>query len=289
MHDLGEKIVVTKLDVGRRQLRTAIRLWFQDADPIPVHTLAYAAYEIIHVLSKKRDPYRDTLIFDADMIKDEYRQDWNDKIKKGANFFKHAKNDAGDSLEFMPSLTMLFIMGAMFGLRLMKEAPSTEEQTMFYWLCFHHPDWIKPDMRQTLKDRVSTEDIDHLRTVKKSDFLEAFDVGLKRHPAAPLNHNRAALEARVHSPSSAFKAASAVSLIMGNRPPITAARCFSSRRASTLPIRRMQALSASKGCGFRLNKTSPKSFAKAIDRSLMIELPWNIVLSQYCWKSSSNP
>jgi hypothetical protein len=51
----------------------------------------------------------------------------------------------------------------------------------------------------------------------------------------------------------------------------------------------MQALSASKGCGFRLNKTSPKSFAKAIDRSLMIELPWNIVLSQYCWKSSSNP
>jgi hypothetical protein len=185
MHDLGEKIVVTKLDVGRRQLKTAIRLWFQDADPVPVHTLAYAAYEIIHVLSKKHDPYRDTLIFDADMIKEEYLRDWNKKIRESANFFKHADRDAEDSLEFMPSLTVLFIMGAAFGLRLMKEASGTEEQTMFYWLCFHHPDWIKPDFRKRLEDRLSAEDLAHIRTVKKSDFLEAFDVGLKRHPARP--------------------------------------------------------------------------------------------------------
>ena len=183
MDDLREKIVVTKLDVGRRQLRTAIRLWFQDADPVPVHTLAYAAYEIIHVLSKKHDKYRRTLIFDADMIKDEHRQEWNDKMKKGANFFKHAKNDAEDSLEFMPSLTMLFIMGAASGLRLMKEAPGPEELTMFYWLCFHHPDWIKPDFRKRLENDLSAEDLAHLRTVKKPDFLKVFDMGLKPHPA----------------------------------------------------------------------------------------------------------
>src|SRR3954451_16671445 len=110
--DLTKKIAVTKLDAARRQLRTAVRLWFQDADPVPIHTLAFAAYEIIHVLSKKHDKYRRTLIFDADMIKDEYRPDWNNKIKEGANFFKHAKNDSDGSLEFMPSLTLLFLMAS---------------------------------------------------------------------------------------------------------------------------------------------------------------------------------
>jgi len=179
MDDLGQKIVVTKLDVARRQLGTAIRLWFQDADPVAVHTLAYAAYEIIHVLSKKRDPYRDTLIFDADMIKDEYLRDWNIKVRKSANFFKHADRDSEDSLEFMPSLTLLFLLAAVSGLRQMKEEPNAEEQTLFYWLFLHHPDWIKPDISKLLEDRLSVEDRANMRTAKKPDFLKAFDLALK--------------------------------------------------------------------------------------------------------------
>ena len=34
------KITVTKLDAARRQLRTAIRLWFEEGDPVSIHTLA---------------------------------------------------------------------------------------------------------------------------------------------------------------------------------------------------------------------------------------------------------
>ena len=64
------KITVTKLDAARRQLRTAIRLWFNDGDLVAIHTLAFAAYEIIHVVSKKRN-----------RIKNEYRSAWNKKIK----------------------------------------------------------------------------------------------------------------------------------------------------------------------------------------------------------------
>jgi hypothetical protein len=40
------KIVVTKLDAARRQLRTAIHLWFNDGDPVSIHALAFAAYEL---------------------------------------------------------------------------------------------------------------------------------------------------------------------------------------------------------------------------------------------------
>jgi hypothetical protein len=43
------KITISKFDAARRQLNTAITLWFADGDPVAIHTLAYAAYEIIHV------------------------------------------------------------------------------------------------------------------------------------------------------------------------------------------------------------------------------------------------
>lgn len=179
MDDLKKKIVVTKLSAARGQLKTAIRLWFEDANPVSIHTLAYAAYEIIHVLSKKHDPYRRTLIFDTDHFKEEHLPDWNAKIKESANFFKHAKKDKVDKIKFMPSLTLLFIMGAASGLILMKEKPCAEELTIFYWLCFHHPNWIKPNFRKRLEDSLSVEDISHIKTVKKAEFLKAFDMALK--------------------------------------------------------------------------------------------------------------
>jgi hypothetical protein len=49
------KITVKKLDAAKRQLQIAIRPWFEDADPVSIHTLAFAAYEIAHVVSKKRN------------------------------------------------------------------------------------------------------------------------------------------------------------------------------------------------------------------------------------------
>jgi hypothetical protein len=37
--NLRATIVVTKPDAARRQHRTAIRLWFQEADPVSIHNL----------------------------------------------------------------------------------------------------------------------------------------------------------------------------------------------------------------------------------------------------------
>jgi hypothetical protein len=177
--DFRTKIVVTKLDAARQQLRTAIRLWFGEGDPIAIHTLAAAAYEIIHVLSKKHDKYRPRLIFDTDIIKDEYRADWCIKIKMNANFFKHARDDPDGTLEFFPSLTMLFLMAGASGLRIMNEKPGREELAFFYWCCFHHPDWIKPDFRKTLEDRIPVQGIEHIMSVQKADFMKVFDIAIQ--------------------------------------------------------------------------------------------------------------
>jgi hypothetical protein len=76
MAPTGKKIIVSKLDAARRQLQTAIQLWFEERDPVAIHALAYAAYEIIHAISKRRNPNRRDLLFDSDLVKDEYRVLW---------------------------------------------------------------------------------------------------------------------------------------------------------------------------------------------------------------------
>jgi hypothetical protein len=44
--------IITKLDAARRQLRTAVTLFFQHGDEVAVHTLTAAAHQILIDLLK---------------------------------------------------------------------------------------------------------------------------------------------------------------------------------------------------------------------------------------------
>ena len=89
---------LTKLDVARRQLAVAIRLFFDDRDSVSVYTLAANAWEIVDVLctnggvdsfsKQTRENISDGKSLKHDYINDPYR-----------NFFKHADNDPEDTLE----------------------------------------------------------------------------------------------------------------------------------------------------------------------------------------------
>jgi argininosuccinate synthase len=57
-------IIVTKIEAARRQLNTAIELWFNDGDPVSIHTLASSAHQIIHDLNRRNkgpDLFLDTI------------------------------------------------------------------------------------------------------------------------------------------------------------------------------------------------------------------------------------
>jgi hypothetical protein len=169
-----ETLHFQKLDVARSQLKTAIQLWFYDGDPVSIHTLAYAAYEIIHFVSKKRNRTKE-LIFDTLSIKEEYRSKWAITIKKHANFFKHANNDADDSIDFNPTLSMMFIMGAAAGLRTIESGPPGNEESAFaLWIILHRPTWAAAQVRERLKNRVPVEDLTYFQTLPKAQFFEAF-------------------------------------------------------------------------------------------------------------------
>lgn len=107
---------ITKLDAARRQLATAIDLWFHDKDQVSIHTLSAAAYEIIHAFSKKHGRGRD-LLLDSLFVKDEYRGEWKRLLRKGANFFKHADQDPDATIDFQPMTSEIFILFAILGMQ----------------------------------------------------------------------------------------------------------------------------------------------------------------------------
>ncbi len=47
------RVRVTKLDCAKRQIETAIMLFFENHDPVSAHTLTGAAYEILRGLNFK--------------------------------------------------------------------------------------------------------------------------------------------------------------------------------------------------------------------------------------------
>lgn len=163
---------INKIQAASAQLSTAIRLWFSGDDPISAHALAFAAYEVIHVVSKKRDKYRRDLLFDTDVIKDEYRSDWNILLKKEAYFFKHADRDPDGEIEFDPEKTWGFILYAIVGRTLIGEPQSEEESAFLWWLQLHMPKLLTDDGRKFMADRVPVHTLEQIRSVPKHKFFD---------------------------------------------------------------------------------------------------------------------
>jgi len=164
---------VTKLEAARRQLSTAIELWFHDKDVVSVHTLAHASYEIVHVISKKKNRKYD-LIFDSMVVKDEHRSEFNKKIKKYAEFFKHADRDAEATIEFPPQASEFFMMYSIMGLETIEETKTDMESAFVWWFFLQNPHFLTDNGRKLLANNIPLEHIEETRRAKKSDFLHAF-------------------------------------------------------------------------------------------------------------------
>jgi hypothetical protein len=163
---------VDKLDAAIRQLRTAIWLWFNDGDPVAIHALSFAAYEVIHVVSKKRNPKRRDLLFDSLLIKEEHRSRINMKLKEAAYFFKHADRNPDAELEFDPELSEGFIIYAICG-REQCGAPQSDEESTFLWYWeIQHPE-LAEKRRKPLTDVLPIEGVEMIRGLSKREFFEA--------------------------------------------------------------------------------------------------------------------
>lgn len=168
---ITESVTITKLDAARRQLTTALRLWFADGDAVSILSLAYASHEIIHRLYRKRGLHG--LLYDSTVIKDEHRKRFAKFIGEAPNFFKHAqKEDEHETIEFAPSMGDLLMMMSIIGLQRMEIELNDLENVFLFWIGIHFPD-------ETLSENLASQGIpinkarEALSTLSRAEFFEA--------------------------------------------------------------------------------------------------------------------
>jgi len=148
-------IKVSKLDAARRQLETAVRLYFSEADPISIHTLTAAAYQVLSDLNRAQGG--------APMLKEQIptwvSPDATDRVKRklneAANFFKHADRDHGDVLEFSQEQTELLLYDAIRKYRDFtgETVPTLVVYDVWFWLGPGEKFIVDPE-RQDMRERL---------------------------------------------------------------------------------------------------------------------------------------
>ena len=162
------QIHISEIDTAKRQVETAIVLYFQNGDPVSIHTLTAAAYTILEKLGKTRGIK--PIIKDTEMIRKEKRGEWFELINNPQNFFKHGHDrkrghpNPDQSYMFRPATTDFLIWDAcrMYAI-ITTEIPEFVFSFMC-WFYIHYPDML-PDPEAEKLSSMHTSFDTHDRSV----------------------------------------------------------------------------------------------------------------------------
>src|SRR5437899_619463 len=103
--DKPAKITVTKLEAARRQIETAIDLWFHDGDPVSIHTLVGAAHRVVHDIAERQGS--GAILLDTKRLTEwgYDAQAFKKALRESETFFKHARKDPSHSHAFAENET----------------------------------------------------------------------------------------------------------------------------------------------------------------------------------------
>lgn len=102
-------MTITKIDAARRQLEIAVLLYFNERDPLAIHTLAAAAGGVLEALivrAGKTTPLHDSL---AGNIPPDLEKTVHQALRGPQNFLKHADRNPDSTMEFSPEFTELIL------------------------------------------------------------------------------------------------------------------------------------------------------------------------------------
>ena len=108
---------ISKLDAARRQLETAINLYFHEGDVVSIHTLASAAHEIVQNITKEKGG-KPTLkeSWNHD-IKPEFLKEFSKKLRDAQTFLEHSRRDGHQSIELEPFRSDIVMLDACWSYR----------------------------------------------------------------------------------------------------------------------------------------------------------------------------
>jgi hypothetical protein len=165
---------VSKLDAATRQLQMAIVLYFQDEDPLGIHTIAGAAHGILRDLLVQRDGASSARA-GGERVQSEHRTFVTAMVNNAKNFLKHAERDPHRVLAFNPDWTDFLLYEAIW-MHITLASKLERASTIFLlWLSSKYSGVL-------LLDRFVGEDIAKLRSIfpmlgdaKKRTFLAALN------------------------------------------------------------------------------------------------------------------
>ena len=137
------KIQVSKIEAARRQLTTAINLYFKNGDPVSIHTLAAAAFQISKDLCESRDDAPDSLPSRMkDLVKPEFLTEAWGMFTESANFFKHADRDPEKTHLYDPVETEIILFIAIHQFQALTEDYFLELRLYAMWYMFRYPEFF---------------------------------------------------------------------------------------------------------------------------------------------------
>ena len=151
MRDIEPQVIqVTKINAVLRQLETAITLWFNNGDPISIHTLASAAYQILYDLNKhQKGP---AMMPDSDLINPTMKDEWRRALRAWPNFLKHANKDPYKTIKFNPDINLFILFDAVMSYNaITKNKLPPILHTLFIWVFVHHPLGFQTEIADNLR------------------------------------------------------------------------------------------------------------------------------------------
>ena|SRR5258708_872245 len=163
---INKIMTVTKPDVAKSQLETALTLWFNDADPVSIHTLAVAAHDCLGAIAKSAGkPFRWQELMTS------YSQAIQDSLRYPQNFFKHGLKDLKGKARFQPfdAEIRLYDSALLYESTLGNLTPLMKAFLLRF--AFRFPDYLTLDIKDLIMHETGLLAAD-LESLSRSDFLK---------------------------------------------------------------------------------------------------------------------
>lgn len=165
-----DNLRLTKPEAARRQLETAVEMWFHGGEPISIHTLAAAAHRVVHDVAEHRG-LEGAALTDAKRLSawGYHPQEYKKAIRKSETFFKHALNDPDEVHDFSEDETQFILWSAIDCYHRLASDKSPLLSQFMAWMGFKYPD----NLSVTARNRFAGFPL-FVNTYSRREFFECF-------------------------------------------------------------------------------------------------------------------
>jgi hypothetical protein len=130
---------IDKIDVVNKQVKEAVRLFFEQRDIVVIYTIVASAHQILFDLCKKKDI--GGAIKKTEALRGKDVQRFLKSINYPYNYFKHADKDADKKINIGPleQLTADLIMDAIFMFQQLSGNLPIEAKVYWHWFVSKYP------------------------------------------------------------------------------------------------------------------------------------------------------